>query len=67
MNRSSAGQWVQPPRNLRDVRFWPLADIAGCAAHVCFPGQSERGAEHANVDNRQIGIDFVADWIEDTL
>ena len=22
------------------VRFWPLADIASCAAHVCFQGQS---------------------------
>jgi len=22
----------------RNVRFWPLADIASCAAHVCFRG-----------------------------
>ncbi|HEY6858464.1 MAG TPA: alpha/beta fold hydrolase [Pseudolabrys sp.] len=27
----------------------------------------EGGAEHAHVDNRQIGIDFAADWIEDNL
>ncbi len=25
------------------------------------------GAEHAHVDNRQVGVDFVADWISDTL
>jgi len=25
----------------------------------------EGGAEHAHVDNRQIGIDFAADWLED--
>ena len=25
------------------------------------------GAEHAHVDNRQVGIDFVADWIADHL
>ncbi|MGE0558720.1 MAG: alpha/beta hydrolase family protein [Burkholderiales bacterium] len=25
------------------------------------------GAEHAHVDNRQVGVDFVADWIADTL
>ena len=25
------------------------------------------GAEHAHVDNRQVGIDFVADWIADNL
>jgi fermentation-respiration switch protein FrsA (DUF1100 family) len=27
----------------------------------------EGGAEHAHVDNRQVGIDFAADWIEDNL
>ena len=25
------------------------------------------GAEHAHVDNRQVGVDFVADWIADNL
>ena len=25
------------------------------------------GAEHAHVDNRQIGIDFAADWLEDNM
>ena len=25
------------------------------------------GAEHAHVDNRQVGIDFVADWITTNL
>jgi hypothetical protein len=23
----------------------------------------EGGAEHAHVDNRQLGVDFVADWL----
>jgi len=27
----------------------------------------EGGAEHAHVDNRQIGIDFAADWLEDNM
>lgn len=27
----------------------------------------EGGAEHAHVDNRQVGIDFVADWLEETF
>ena len=27
----------------------------------------EGGAEHAHVDNRQVGIDFVADWLDETL
>jgi len=27
----------------------------------------EGGAEHAHVDNRQVGIDFAADWLGDTL
>jgi dienelactone hydrolase len=27
----------------------------------------EGGAEHAHVDNRQIGIDFAADWLEENL
>jgi fermentation-respiration switch protein FrsA (DUF1100 family) len=27
----------------------------------------EGGAEHAHVDNRPVGIDFAADWIEDNL
>jgi hypothetical protein len=27
----------------------------------------EGGAEHAHVDNRQVGIDFAADWLQDTL
>jgi len=27
----------------------------------------EGGAEHAHVDNRQIGIDYAADWLEDNL
>ena len=30
-------------------------------------GTEEGGAEHAHVDNRQVGIDFAADWIEDNL
>ena len=24
------------PEKYRDVRYWPLADIASCIAHVCF-------------------------------
>ena len=27
----------------------------------------EGGAEHAHVDNRQVGIDFAADWLQDRL
>jgi len=27
----------------------------------------EGGAEHAHVDNRQVGIDYTADWLEDNL
>jgi dipeptidyl aminopeptidase/acylaminoacyl peptidase len=27
----------------------------------------EGGAEHAHVDNRQVGIDFAADWLEDNM
>jgi dipeptidyl aminopeptidase/acylaminoacyl peptidase len=27
----------------------------------------EGGAEHAHVDNRQVGIDFAADWLGDNL
>jgi alpha-beta hydrolase superfamily lysophospholipase len=27
----------------------------------------EGGAEHAHVDNRQVGIDFAADWMEDNM
>jgi len=27
----------------------------------------EGGAEHAHVDNRQVGIDFAADWLADNL
>jgi dipeptidyl aminopeptidase/acylaminoacyl peptidase len=27
----------------------------------------EGGAEHAHVDNRQVGIDFVADWLQETF
>lgn len=27
----------------------------------------EGGAEHCHVDNRQVGIDFVADWLTETL
>ncbi len=27
----------------------------------------EGGAEHAHVDNRQVGIDFAADWLEDSM
>jgi dipeptidyl aminopeptidase/acylaminoacyl peptidase len=27
----------------------------------------EGGAEHAHVDNRQIGIDFAADWLESVI
>lgn len=27
----------------------------------------EGGAQHAHVDNRQIGIDFAADWLEDNM
>jgi len=30
-------------------------------------GTDEGGAEHAHVDNRQIGIDFAADWLQDAL
>jgi hypothetical protein len=26
-----------------NVRFWPLADIPSCTAHVCFRGQSGHG------------------------
>ena len=27
----------------------------------------EGGAEHAHVDNRQVGIDFAADWLEGNI
>jgi dipeptidyl aminopeptidase/acylaminoacyl peptidase len=27
----------------------------------------EGGAEHAHIDNRQVGIDFVADWLTENL
>jgi dienelactone hydrolase len=27
----------------------------------------EGGAEHAHVDNRQVGMDFAADWLEETM
>jgi dipeptidyl aminopeptidase/acylaminoacyl peptidase len=27
----------------------------------------EGGAEHAHVDNRQIGIDFAADWLAENM
>jgi naringenin degradation protein FdeB len=27
----------------------------------------EGGAQHAHVDNRQVGIDFAADWLEDNM
>ena len=30
-------------------------------------GTDEGGAEHAHVDNRQVGIDFAADWLQDNL
>ena len=30
-------------------------------------GTEEGGAEHAHVDNRQVGIDFAADWLQDNL
>ena len=32
--------------NCHNVHFWPLADIASCAAHVCFQGQSGHGFLH---------------------
>ena len=28
---------------------------------------SRSGAEHAHVDNRRIGIDYAADWLEAVL
>ena len=27
----------------------------------------EGGAEHAHVDNRQVGIDFAADWLAENM
>ena len=27
----------------------------------------EGGAEHAHVDNRAVGVQFAADWLEDNL
>ena len=30
-----------------DVRYWPLADISICGAHVRFQGQSGHGLLHA--------------------
>jgi dipeptidyl aminopeptidase/acylaminoacyl peptidase len=30
-------------------------------------GTEEGGAEHAHVDNRQIGVEFAADWLDDNL
>ena len=30
-------------------------------------GADEGGSEHAHVDNRQVGIDFAADWLQDHL
>ena len=31
---------IKDHQDLDDVRFWPLADIASCIAHVRFEGQS---------------------------
>jgi tripartite-type tricarboxylate transporter receptor subunit TctC len=31
------------------------------------PTLAEAGVSHANVDNRQIGIDFAADWLEENM
>jgi hypothetical protein len=28
-----------------DVRYWPLADIASCTAHVCFRGKADIDGE----------------------
>lgn len=28
---------------------------------------AEGGAQHAHVDNREVGIDFAADWLEDNM
>jgi hypothetical protein len=27
----------------------------------------EGGAEHCHVDNRQVGVDYVADWLAENL
>jgi fermentation-respiration switch protein FrsA (DUF1100 family) len=32
-----------------------------------FFSADDGGAEHCQVDDRQAGVDYIADWIEDTL
>ena len=51
--------------------FWspaPFYDAVGSTNNTIkiFTAE-EGGAEHAHVDNRQIGIDFAADWLEDNM
>jgi hypothetical protein len=31
------------PEKYRDVRYWPLADIASCIAHVCYWPKADIG------------------------
>jgi len=45
-----------------------LYDAVGAAKKtIKIFSADEGGAEHAHVDNRQVGIDFAADWLEDNL
>lgn len=45
-----------------------LFDAAGSPAKtlkIFYP--EEGGAEHCQVDNRQVGVDFIADWLQDHM
>ena len=45
-----------------------LYDAVGAAKKtIKIFSAEEGGAEHAHVDNRPVGIDFAADWLEDNL
>lgn len=43
------------------------AALATERKHLKIFTRDEGGAEHAHVDNRQVGIDYAADWIVETL
>jgi dipeptidyl aminopeptidase/acylaminoacyl peptidase len=47
---------------------YKLRDAAGSTSKtVKLFTPEEGGAEHCHVDNRQVGVDYVADWLTETL
>ena len=45
-----------------------LCDAAGSESKtVKLFTPEEGGAEHCHVDNRQVGVDYVADWLSETF